>query len=62
MAKSKSQSCSDMDIPNYAIERIARSMLPMIQIYYDSEEGQQELAAWKAQWEKEKLEEEDKAK
>ena len=36
-----------MDIPDYAIERIARCMLPMIQKYYESEEGQRELAAWK---------------
>jgi len=40
-----------MDIPNYAIERIARCMLPMIQKYYESEEGQRELAEWKEQTE-----------
>ena len=38
---------SGMDIPNYAIERIARCMLPMIQQYYESEEGQQELKIWR---------------
>ena len=38
-----------MDIPDYAIERIARCMLPMIEKYYESEEGQQELTAWKEQ-------------
>ena len=37
---------SKMDIPNYAIERIARCILPMIQQYYESEEGQQELKTW----------------
>ena len=37
---------SGMKIPNYAIERIARCMLPMIQQYYESEEGQQELKTW----------------
>ena len=36
-----------MDIPDYAIERIARCMLPMMQKYYESEEGQQELTVWK---------------
>ena len=36
-----------MEIPDYAIERIARCLLPMIQQYYDSPEGQAELAAWK---------------
>jgi len=35
-----------MNIPGHAIERLARCMLPMIQKYYDSEEGQKELAAW----------------
>jgi len=40
---------SGMDIPEYAIERIARCMLPMIEKYYESEEGQQELTAWKEQ-------------
>ena len=38
-----------MDIPDYAIDRIARCMLPMMQKYFESEEGQQELAAWKEQ-------------
>ena len=35
-----------MEIPDYAIERIARCLLPMIQQYYYSPEGQAELAAW----------------
>ena len=38
-----------MDIPDYAIERMARCLLPMIQKYYESEEGQRELAAWEQQ-------------
>ncbi len=36
-----------MDVPDAAIERIARAMLPMIQRYYESDEGKRELAAWK---------------
>ena len=32
-------SSSGMDIPDAAIERIARVMLPMIQKYYESDEG-----------------------
>ena len=36
-----------MEIPDYAIERIARCLLPIIQQYYDSHEGQAELTAWK---------------
>ena len=37
---------SGMEIPDYAIERIARCLLPMIQAYYESDEGQAELAVW----------------
>lgn len=44
----QSRSSSGMDIPDYAIERIAQCMLPMIRSYYESEEGQQELAKWKS--------------
>ena len=39
-------SSSGMDIPNAAIERIARVMLPMIQKYYESDEGKMELENW----------------
>ena len=34
-----------MDIPDYAIERMARCLLPMMQKYYESTEGKAELAA-----------------
>lgn len=37
---------SGMDIPDDAIMRIARAMLPMIQHYYETDEGKRELAAW----------------
>ena len=36
---------SGMDIPDYAIERMARCLLPMMQKYYESTEGKAELAA-----------------
>jgi len=49
MAKKNPESNSGMIIPNYAIERIARCMLPLIQKHYESEEGQQELKEWKEQ-------------
>ena len=39
-------SSSGMDIPDAAIERIARVMLPMIQKYYESDEGKIELENW----------------
>lgn len=40
-------SSSGMDIPDAAIEHIARVMLPMIQKYYESDEGKMELEKWK---------------
>ena len=49
MEMKKPESNNGMTIPDYAIERIARRMLPMIQNYYESEEGQQELKEWKEQ-------------
>ena len=36
---------SGMDIPDYAIERMARCLLPMMQKYYESTKGKEELAA-----------------
>ena len=39
-------SSSGMDIPDAAIERIARIMLPMIQKYYESYEEKMELETW----------------
>ena len=35
-------------IPQYKIEAIARCLLPDIQSFYESEEGQREFAEWKA--------------
>ncbi len=40
------QKSSGMEIPDDAIERIARCLLPMIQAYYESDEGKAALAAW----------------
>ena len=39
-------SSNGMDIPDAAIERIDRVMLPMIQRYYESDEGKMELETW----------------
>ncbi len=39
---------TSMQIPDYAIERMARCLLPMIQRFYESDEGQAELKAWEA--------------
>ena len=35
---------SGMDIPDYAIERMARCLLPMMQKYFESEEAKEESA------------------
>lgn len=40
---------NNTDIPQYEIEKIAQCLLPDILTYYDSEEGQREFTAWKAQ-------------
>ena len=53
LKKSPDQTNSGMDIPVAAIERIARAMLPMIQRYYESDDGMRELAAWKHKHEEE---------
>lgn len=34
---------SGMDIPDYAIERMARCLLPMMQKYYENNKGKQVL-------------------
>ncbi len=36
------------DIPQHAIESIARCIWPDILAYYESEEGQREFAEWQA--------------
>ena len=37
---------SGMDIPDYAYERMAKCLLPIMRVYFESEEGQAELKAW----------------
>ncbi len=37
---------NNSDISQYAIDQIARCLLPDILAYYESEEGQQEYAKW----------------
>ena len=36
------------EIPEYVFESLARSLLPVIQKYYESEAGKKALAEWKA--------------
>ena len=51
---------SGMEIPDYAIERIARCLLPMIQAYYESDEGQAQLAMWNEKKDAEDTREQDR--
>lgn len=36
------------EIPEYVFESLARSLLPVIQKYYESEDGKNAFAEWKA--------------
>lgn len=36
-------------IPRHEVEALARALLPEIQRFFESEEGQRELAVWKEQ-------------
>ena len=42
------------EIPDNILEAIARTMLPDIREFFLSKEGQEEFAAWKAEYEKNK--------
>ena len=44
------------DIPQYQIEAVARCIMPDILAFYESEEGQREVAEWKERREAEKRE------
>ena len=50
----KKKLINNSDIPQYAIETVARCLLPDIIAYFESEEGQRELAEWKRQQEEKK--------
>ncbi len=41
-------------IPYHEVEALARVLLPEIQAFFESEEGQREFAEWKAQQKKDK--------
>lgn len=54
MTDKQSPTGSGMNIPDYAIESIARCLLPKIQKFYESKEGKRVFAEWKAKREKDK--------
>ena len=37
---------SGMDIPDYAIERMAKCLLPLMRSYFEKGEGEAEVEAW----------------
>ena len=43
-----------MDIPDYAYKSMASCLLPIIQRYYETEEGQRAFEEWKAKQQEEK--------
>lgn len=45
--KKEIKNSSGMDIPNFEFERLARCLLPKIQKFYESEEGQIIFREWK---------------
>ena len=45
MLKNTQLESSAMDIPDHVIDRIARCLLPRMLAYFESEEGQRELAS-----------------
>ncbi len=43
------------EIPKYVYESLARSLLPVIQKYFETEEGKKAFAEWQAKQAKNKL-------
>ena len=43
---------SGMEIPDYVIDSIARSLLPVIRNYYETDEGRQSFKDWQERREK----------
>ncbi len=43
----KSDKAQQTEIPDFVIDTLARCLLPKIQAYFDSPEGQAEFEAWK---------------
>ena len=56
MAKKDNPDLDDInstDVPEFVYESLARSLLPVIQKYYESDEGKRSFAEWKAKKEAE---------
>lgn len=55
MARKKKVNDYGTGIPVHEVDALARILLPEIQAFFESEEGQREFAEWKAQQEQDKL-------
>jgi len=54
MARKRKINDHGMGIPVHEVDALARVLLPEIQAFFESEEGQREFAEWKAQQEQQK--------
>lgn len=54
MARKKKINDHGTGIPYHEVEALARVLLPEIQAFFESEEGQREFAEWKAEQQAEK--------
>ena len=55
MARKKKVNDYGTGIPYHEVEALARVLLPEIQAFFESKEGQREFAEWKAQQEQNKV-------
>ena len=55
MARKKKVNDYGTGIPYHEVEALARVLLPEIQAFFESEEGQRVFAEWKAQQEQNKV-------
>lgn len=50
----KKKPVNNMPYPDYVIEAVARCLWPVIQAFFESEEGKREFAKWKQEQDKKK--------
>ena len=55
MARKRKVNDYGMGIPIHEVDALARVLLPEIQAFFESEDGQREFAEWKAQQEQNKI-------
>ena len=55
MARKRKINDHGTGIPVHEVEALARVLLPEIQAFFESEEGQREFAEWKAQQEQDRV-------